>query len=107
METNTKKLHPLLTLAVAAWCRYLRGECRGAPATLDDPDGQRLRSLARAGGGDPRPLLADERTFGTLGRSSSFVRGVEQDLRALDSGDIHDVIAARLTQNDLTTARAA
>jgi fructuronate reductase/mannitol 2-dehydrogenase len=99
--------HRLLTLAVAAWCRYLRGGCRGAPATLDDPDGHRLRLLARAGGDDPRRLLADERTFGKLGRCSRFVRGVERDLRALNSGDVHSVLAARISDDDVTPARAA
>ena len=87
--------HPLLTLAVAAWCRYLRGGCRGAPTTLEDPDGPRLRLLARAGGRDSRRLLADERTFGWLGRNPQFVHAVTRDLYELDSRDMHSVIAAR------------
>jgi mannitol-1-phosphate/altronate dehydrogenase len=99
--------HRLLTLAVAAWCRYLRGGCRGAPAKLDDPDGQRLRSLARSGGGDPRRLLADERTFGSLGRRPDFVQALERDLRALDSGGIRAALAARIALDELATARAA
>jgi fructuronate reductase/mannitol 2-dehydrogenase len=88
--------HPLLTLAIAGWCRYLRGGCRGAPTTLDDPDGQRLRLLARAGASDPRRLLTDEQTFGSLGRNPRFIQAVSRDLRELESGDPRPLIAARV-----------
>lgn len=99
--------HPLLTLAVAGWCRYLRGGFAGAPATLADPDGQRLRALARLGGHDPRRLLSDERTFGELARCPVFAQAVARDVHALDAGDPHGVIAARLAEDALPAARAA
>ena len=101
--------HPLLTLAVAGWCRHLRGEGRGVPATLDDPQGPRLRLLARAGGRDPRRLLADERTFGSLGRSPQFVEAVTRDLHELESSDPRAVIAARSAGREygLESPRAA
>jgi mannitol 2-dehydrogenase len=101
------KPHRLLTLAVAGWCRYLRGECRGAPATLDDPDGRRLRFLARASGGHPGGLLADERTFGELGRCPMFVDAVARDLDALDANGAHAVIVARTLGDDARATRAA
>jgi len=84
--------HPLLTLAVSAWCRCLRNGTAG-----DDPQAERLQALARAGGDDPRPLLADEATFGSLGRSPRFVAAVERDLHDLAdaAGDAAAVAAAR------------
>src|SRR3954447_2752611 len=69
--------HDLLTLALAGWCRHLRGldgelddPAAGAP---DDPPAARLRPLARAGGDDPARLLSDRATFGTLGDDAELV----------------------------------
>jgi fructuronate reductase/mannitol 2-dehydrogenase len=99
--------HGLMTLAVAAWCRHLRDGYPGAPDALDDPNGQRLRALARSRGGDPRRLLADERTFGELARCSDFAQAVAREMHALDSEGIQAVIAARTRDDALTSAQAA
>lgn len=86
--------HSLLTLAVAAWCRYLRGG-GGRGFDLDDPNGERLQALALAGDSDPRPLLADDATFGSLGRCPRFAAMVERDLRELDEHGARAVVADR------------
>jgi fructuronate reductase/mannitol 2-dehydrogenase len=91
--------HTLLTLAVAAWCLYLRDD--DSRFELDDPDGERLQALARAGGGDPRPLLADEPTFGPLGSCPRFGAAVERDLADLDAHGAHAVVANRARQAHL------
>ena len=84
--------HALLTLAVSAWCRYLRD----TPLEhLDDPNGARLHALAAAGGADPRPLLSDTATFGALGGCPAFIRAVQRDLRDLDELGAPTVMAAR------------
>jgi mannitol-1-phosphate/altronate dehydrogenase len=88
--------HALLTLAVAGWCRYLRGvDEDGLPLVLDDPAAERLRSLALAGGVDPRALLADHSTFGSLGSDPDFADAVARDLGELDACGACAVVAAR------------
>ncbi|MFL5846877.1 MAG: mannitol dehydrogenase family protein [Solirubrobacteraceae bacterium] len=69
---------PLLTLAVAAWFRHLRGVDDGGRRLppLDDPLSGRLRTLARAAGDDPRPLLAEHALFGDLGADPGFQASV-------------------------------
>ncbi len=84
--------HALLTLAVAAWCRYLRDT---HPDHLDDPRGVELHALAAAGGTDPRRLLSDTVTFGSLGECPRFIRAVQRDLRDLDEFGAPAVMAAR------------
>jgi mannitol 2-dehydrogenase len=92
----TGRPHGLLTLAVAGWCRYLRGvDEDGRSVVLDDPAGERLQTLALAGGGDPRPLLADHATFGSLGGDPGFADAVERDLGDLDASGARAVVAAR------------
>jgi len=88
--------HALLTLAVAAWCRYLRVVGDGASAVeLDDPRGKVLQALARAGGTDPRPLLAHEPTFGSLGACPDYVEEVRRDVWELEYDDPRAVIERR------------
>jgi mannitol-1-phosphate/altronate dehydrogenase len=77
--------HPLLTMAVAGWLRFLRGTDEdGEPVPLDDPAADRLRPLALAGGHDPRPLLADRELFGPLADDAAFADELEGALRAID-----------------------
>jgi mannitol-1-phosphate/altronate dehydrogenase len=93
--------HALLTLAVAGWLRYLQGfDDDGRRLTLDDPLAARLQGLARAGGTDPRPLLAEGATFGSLGADPGFAAAVERDLRDLDAAGARAVIADRLAARD-------
>ncbi len=94
----TRRPHRLLTLAVSAWCHYLEGRHETAPH-LEDPDGERLRALARAGRGDPLPLLRDNRTFGSLGECRDFVATVRQDLQGFRTMGSSAVIAARLADS--------
>ena len=82
--------HGLLTLAVAAWCRYLRGM---PGVVVDDPRASELQALARRG---VRELLADEATFGPLGRCTRFAEAVESDVREFDAHGVRVALARRL-----------
>lgn len=74
----------LLTLAVAAWMRYLNGmDDAGRSVVIEDPRADELRRLAREGGPDPRPLLDLTDLFGDLGQRPEFVRALSDDLGAL------------------------
>jgi fructuronate reductase/mannitol 2-dehydrogenase len=102
----TGRPHGLLTLAVAGWVRYLRGiDEDGRPLTMDDPGARRLEALAPPRGGDPRPLLADPRTFGSLAGDRAFADTVARDLRHLDRHGARAVIADRIAR-DTPVARA-
>ena len=77
--------HALLTLAVAAWFRYLLGtDVDGLPIAIDDPRADELTALARAGGTDPRPLLGVRSIFGDLGENPVFVAELADALDRLD-----------------------
>ncbi|MCW2665076.1 MAG: Mannitol dehydrogenase domain protein, partial [Frankiales bacterium] len=89
----TGRPHALLTLAVAAWCRYLRDT---PAADVEDPRGPELQALAARGGSDPRPLLADRAAFGSLAGCPRLARAVERDLRDLDELGAPAVMAARM-----------
>jgi len=87
----------LLTMALAGWLRYLRGvDERGQRLPLDDPRGSRLRSLALAGGTDPRPVLAERALFGRLGEDRAFVAALEEALIALEREGVRAAVAACL-----------
>jgi fructuronate reductase/mannitol 2-dehydrogenase len=89
--------HPLLTLAVAAWLRYLRGtDCEGRPIEIKDAFKDELQRLAREGGADPRPMLGRRDIFGDLGLNQDFVAAVGRDLVTLDRHGVHAAVAGRL-----------
>jgi fructuronate reductase/mannitol 2-dehydrogenase len=89
--------HALLTLAVAAWFRYLRGvDTAGRPLLVDDPRADELQSLARAGGTDPRPLLEVRSIFGDLGDNSGFVTELADALDRLERDGVRVAVAATL-----------
>ena len=89
--------HALLTLAVAAWCRHLRGlDDLGEEITIEEPAADRLRALALAAGTDPRPLLAESAVFGSLAHDEGFVDALEHALQALDRDGARAAIAASL-----------
>lgn len=76
---------PMLTLALAAWFRYLRGyDLQGRPVTIEDQRARQLQVLAKAGLGDPRPLLGLRDVFGDLGDDREFVVSLERMLRDID-----------------------
>ncbi|HEV3000689.1 MAG TPA: mannitol dehydrogenase family protein [Solirubrobacteraceae bacterium] len=86
--------HPLLTLAVAGWCRYLRGVGEdGLPIAVDDPLAGRLRLLA---GPDPRPLLAEGSLFGALSGDEGFAAELEAAIAAIDRDGTRAALAACL-----------
>ena len=89
--------HPLLTVAVAALCRHLRGtDDLGRRFDVDDPAASRLFALAVAGGTDPRPLLSETQLFGGLGEDEDFVRDVERALDALQRDGTRTTVARTL-----------
>jgi len=91
--------HSLLTLAVAGWFRYLRGEdARGRPYGIDDPRADQLQALARAGGTDPRPLLGERSIFGDLADLPDFVAELQVALERLDRDGVRRTIAATLAR---------
>jgi mannitol-1-phosphate/altronate dehydrogenase len=92
-----RRPHALLTLAVAAWFRYLRGEdSRGRTYVIDDPRAELLQGLARAGGNDPRPLLTERSIFGDLADLPDFVTELQTALERLDRDGVRQTIAATL-----------
>jgi mannitol 2-dehydrogenase len=87
----------LLTLAVAGWCRYLRGtDPAGRVLPLEDPRAEELQALALAGGDDPRPLLGVRPVFGDLGDVPGFADDLQALLRRLDRDGVHRTIAETL-----------
>lgn len=93
----TGRPHALLTLAVAAWFRYLRGvDLDGRPFLVDDPRAEELQQLARAGGTDPRPLLGVRSIFGDLGDDPDFVDELAGLLDRLERDGVRVAVAASL-----------
>jgi mannitol 2-dehydrogenase len=88
----------LLALAVAAWIRYLRGtDLGGHPLPVRDARLKELQPLARQGGSDPRPLLANREIFGDLIQDGPFVAAVERSLEGLDGGSVDRVLVSCLS----------
>jgi mannitol-1-phosphate/altronate dehydrogenase len=75
----------LLTLALAAWMRYLRGyDLQGCALTVEDQRADQLTGAAKTGLSDPRPLLSLRDIFGHLGEDVEFVSALETMLRDID-----------------------
>jgi mannitol-1-phosphate/altronate dehydrogenase len=90
--------HRLLTLAVAAWFRYLRGvDAAGRRITVDDPRAELLQALAQAGGDDPRLLLGVTSIFGDLVDRPEFVAELGRALADLDRDGVRRTLADSLT----------
>jgi fructuronate reductase/mannitol 2-dehydrogenase len=93
--------HALLTLAVAAWFRYLRGvDDDGLPLVVDDPQADRLQALVRAGGTDPRPLLGERSIFGDLGSDPDFPGELERAIARLDRDGVRTTLAEHLAGSE-------
>ncbi|TFV90058.1 mannitol dehydrogenase family protein [Blastococcus sp. CT_GayMR16] len=87
--------HGLLTLAVAAWFRYLQStDAAGRPIPVDDPRADALQALARSGRTDPRPLLAERSIFGDLGDCLGFVAELRSALEGLERDGLRETLAA-------------
>jgi fructuronate reductase/mannitol 2-dehydrogenase len=92
--------HGLLTLAVAAWFRYLRGiDSQGRPVLIDDPHAEQLQALARTGGTDPRPLLGVRQIFGDLGEDPVFVAELTEALEHLERDGVRPTLAAAVRRS--------
>jgi fructuronate reductase/mannitol 2-dehydrogenase len=95
----------LLTLAVAGWCRYLRGVDRdGTRIEIRDALRDLLQSLACEAAPDPRPLLRQRAIFGRLGDDPEFVRRLEEAIRDLDEYGPAATIADHLATEMLEAA---
>jgi len=78
--------HESLTLALAAWIRYLTGvDLEGRPIEVEDVRWDSLRPLAQAAPADPRPLLEVREIFGSLAEDDVFVKRLTQTIRILDA----------------------
>jgi mannitol-1-phosphate/altronate dehydrogenase len=78
--------HETLTLALAAWIRYLTGvDFEGRPIEVEDARWEELRPLAQGAAADPRPLLEVRNVFGSLTDDEAFVRRLTEAVRLLDA----------------------
>jgi len=78
--------HETLTLALAAWIRYLTGvDFAGKEIDVQDARWDELRPLARAAAADPRPLLEVRDIFGELADDQPFVERLTKAIRFLDA----------------------
>ncbi|HEV2858038.1 MAG TPA: mannitol dehydrogenase family protein [Solirubrobacterales bacterium] len=76
--------HGKLTLALAAWVRYLWGEdFAGDPIEIKDAMVDQLQPLARRAIDDPRPLLGLREVFGELGEDEGFATELQETLAML------------------------
>ena len=76
--------HRTLTLALAAWVRYLTGvDLDGRPIEVEDARWEELRPLARAATADPRPLLEVRDVFGSLADDDEFVDLLTETIQLL------------------------
>ncbi len=76
--------HGGLTLAVAAWVRYLCGfDLGGDRIEVEDDLAPTLQPLARRATHDPRALLEQRSIFGDLADAEGFVEGLAQALLVL------------------------
>jgi mannitol 2-dehydrogenase len=92
----------LLTLAVAGWCRYLRGyDLKGNRIDIEDPRRDELQPLAVQPGHDPRPLLRDRAIFGRLGDDAEFVQALQWAIRDIDEYGTAATIADYLATHRL------
>jgi mannitol-1-phosphate/altronate dehydrogenase len=85
--------HGLLTLAVVAWLRCLHGV---EGIEISDPRRDQLQEPARAGGLDPRPLLAERSIFGDPSDDAGFAEALEHALGVLVAQGPRAAIAGRL-----------
>jgi fructuronate reductase/mannitol 2-dehydrogenase len=93
--------HRLLTLAVAAWFRYLRGTDElGRPIVVEDPCAPVLTALAPPVSGDPRPLLEVRRIFGDLADDPLFAAELAAAIADLDRDGVRATLDAHLRSSD-------
>jgi fructuronate reductase/mannitol 2-dehydrogenase len=92
--------YQLLVLAVAGWMRFLRGhDYAGDEVPVQGPR-MHLIEIARRGGSDPRPLLAEEDVFGEIGTDPRLIDALERALQALDETGPREVLQRYLEGNE-------
>jgi fructuronate reductase/mannitol 2-dehydrogenase len=74
---------------------------------VEDPQAERLTALAREGGTDPRPLLAERSVFGDLADHPGLVDAVAADLRGMARDGVRATVEARLARPDRPAADPA
>lgn len=88
---------PLLTLAVAAWFRYLRGhDLEGRLIEIRDVRRDELTPLALAGRNDPGPLLGARDVMGPLGEDLGLRRDLGNALNDLERWGVREAVRRRL-----------
>lgn len=91
--------HRALTLATAAWLRYLSGvDEQGQAYAIDDPQAALLQEKARDGGPDPRPLLSARGVFGDLIDNEAFVQELGAALKQLYTQGARAVLTSFLRE---------
>jgi fructuronate reductase/mannitol 2-dehydrogenase len=89
--------HEGLTLAVAAWARYLQGvDFEGRSIEVRDRRAETLQPLAREAARDPRALLGVTEVFGELGEDADFAAELGSTLRLLEARGVAATLEARL-----------
>jgi mannitol-1-phosphate/altronate dehydrogenase len=101
-----RRQHTLLTIAVAAWLRYLRAyDFTGAPITIQDQHAPRLTELAERGHNDARPLLGLRDIFANLSEDVAFTSRVSAMLEEIDRFGVRAALQRNAT-GSLTGAMA-
>jgi mannitol 2-dehydrogenase len=97
--------HETLTLALAAWIRYLTGlDCENRPIEVEDARWDELKPLARAAAADPRPLLEVRDIFGSLADDEAFVGRLTETIRLLGARGPAAAAADRLGAREALAA---
>ena len=88
-----------LALESALWCRYCYGETEsGQPIEPNDPNWDRLVTMARAAKLDPMAWLRMEDIYGDVGRSTVFQERFAYLLGALWDAGVEKVVARYLNE---------
>jgi mannitol 2-dehydrogenase len=87
--------HELLTLAVAAWVRYLQGtDLAGDEIPIKDARLDELQPLAARGRTDPGPLMRETELFGWLADDPLLVASVGRALERLERDGLDATVDA-------------
>ncbi|BCI54050.1 mannitol dehydrogenase [Mycolicibacterium litorale] len=97
--------HALLTLALAAWLRYLRGyDFTGRPLRVEDPRAQQLTTIAKVAQNSPEPLLSKFDIFADLRGDRQFAERLGDVMCTLDRLGVKGALRRTLSGADMTTA---
>ncbi len=86
-----------LALSSAMWCRYCLGQSEsGAEIGPNDPDWDRLQSVAKEAQENPAAWLAQEHIYGPVGRDPIFIDAFAKMLTALQENGVAATVKAYL-----------